>query len=81
MLNILHHSDKNCFIINIDDSEAILSYQLLEGRGVDFTRTFVPRQLRGQGVAEKLVGKGLSWAREEGLSIQASCWYVEKFLR
>ena len=81
MLNIIHHNDKNCFIANFEGSEAVLEYQMLGDGVIDFTRTFVPNQLRGKGLAEKLVRAGLSWARGEGFSIQASCWYVEKFLR
>ncbi len=49
--------------------------------GIDFTYTFVPETLRGHGIAEKLVRTGLAWAREQGFEIEASCWYVQRFLR
>ena len=81
MANITHHRDKQCFVLAIDGAEAILEYQLLQDSGVDFTRTYVPARFRGKGLAEQLVRRGLSWAKEQGFSIQASCWYVEKFLR
>ena len=48
---------------------------------VVITFTFVPESLRGQGIAEKLVRTGLAWAREQGYQIEASCWYVRRFLR
>ncbi|MFT2112033.1 GNAT family N-acetyltransferase [Marinomonas sp. 2405UD68-3] len=47
---------------------------------IDFYSTFVPKSMRGKGVAEKLVRAGLTWAKEEGYTVTASCWYVEKFL-
>ena len=89
MANITHHHDKNCFILSVEEgvdlageaNQAVLEYQLLADHGIDFTRTFVPNEFRGKGYAEKLVRKGLAWAKEEGFSVQASCWYVAKFLR
>ncbi|WP_299795856.1 GNAT family N-acetyltransferase [uncultured Shewanella sp.] len=60
-------------------ARASLSYDLFDDR-INFTHTFVPTGLRGQGLAEKLVRHGLSWARSERLAIETSCWYVQKFL-
>ena len=80
MVDIVHNRDKNCFILRIENDEAVLAYRYLPNNGIDFTSTFVPRQFRGKGLAEQLVAAGLSWAREQGLVIQASCWYVDKFL-
>jgi len=93
MTNITHHSDKNCFILTLEKSlgtknptgeenaEAILEYRLLPNQAIDFTRTYVPNEFRGKGLAEKLVRQGLAWAKQQELTIQASCWYVDKFLR
>lgn len=76
-----HQPDRHRFIFQAADAEAVLEYRLLPDNGVEFTRTFVPESLRGQGVAEKLVRTGLAWAREQGYDIQAGCWYVERFLK
>ncbi|HDZ07985.1 GNAT family N-acetyltransferase [Pseudohongiella sp.] len=82
---IEHHPQRHCFTVHTDGKESILQYRLLVADagnpGVDFTRTYVPEQLRGQGIAEALVRRGLSWAKAQNLQIQASCWYVQKFLR
>ncbi|MFA7555496.1 MAG: GNAT family N-acetyltransferase [Spongiibacteraceae bacterium] len=80
MSNITHHSDKNCFILTVDSAEAILEYRLLPDLRIDFSHTFVPAEFRGKGLAEKLVRHGLAWAETQGLTVQASCWYVERFL-
>lgn len=82
----IHHNVKNCrFTLTLDNQEAILEYRIDQSPSevsiIDFTHTFVPPQFRGKGYAEKLVREGLSWAREEGYEIQASCWYVQMFLR
>jgi predicted GNAT family acetyltransferase len=93
MANITHDSDNHRFILTIEpdadtqgsiliaNDEAILEYRFLADQSVDFSRTFVPDEFRGKGLAEKLVRHGLAWAKQQQYSIQASCWYVDKFLR
>ena len=76
-----HQPERQRFIVQDGKDEAVLEYRLLQGNGIDFTRTFVPEALRGQGIAEKLVRTGLGWAREQGYEIQAGCWYVARFLK
>ena len=76
-----HQPDQQRFILQANGDEAVLEYRLLPDDGIDFTYTFVPEALRGQGIAEKLVRTGLAWAREQGYEMQASCWYVRRFLR
>ncbi|MGL4937042.1 GNAT family N-acetyltransferase [Shewanella sp.] len=77
---IEHQPDRQRFIIPIDGYEAALEYQL-SGQDIDFSRTFVPNELRGKGLAERLVRHGLKWAKGQDFTVQASCWYVQKFLK
>lgn len=87
MQPVEHRPQQQRFVLPCDGSEARLEYRLLRSAadsppaGVDFTYTYVPPELRGKGLAEALVRRGLAWAREQDLQIQASCWYVAKFLR
>jgi len=76
---IIHLIDEQKFVINIGQAQASLSYDLFDDQ-INFTHTFVPTELRGKGLAEKLVRHGLNWANSEKLIIEASCWYVQKFL-
>ena len=78
---ITHQPELQRFMSRVDDEEAVLEYRLLSDRGIDFTRTYVPKALRGQGIAEKLVRTGLAWAGEQEYEIQASCWYVTRFVK
>ncbi len=84
-MNISHKPDQQAFVLALGNTQAVLQHSLLpasadgEG-GVDFTRTYVPSEFRGQGYAEALVKHGLSWASQRGLKVQASCWYVRDFL-
>ena len=84
-MKISHNPDQQAFVMALGDTQAILKYSLLPastggGGGVDFTRTYVPSVFRGQGHAEALVKHGLNWANQQGLKVQASCWYVRDFL-
>jgi predicted GNAT family acetyltransferase len=78
-----HQLDKNRFVLTENDNECVLDYCLIDApdsQRIDFTSTYVPFALRGQGLAEQLVEVGLVWAKEQGYQIEASCWYVNKFL-
>ncbi|WP_428242561.1 GNAT family N-acetyltransferase [Gynuella sp.] len=79
-MQIEHDTEQQCFTCQLDSSQhAFLSYTL-HGYHIDFIHTLVPESLRGQGIAEKLVREGLSWARHQGFTISASCGYVRKFM-
>ncbi len=86
MEKIEHNLSQKCFLLIVDGAQATLKYQLFQKEGgdvtvIDFTSTFVPPELRGKGVAEKLVHAGIKWAKEQSYELQASCWYVAKFIR
>lgn len=74
-----HQQGNQRFILSKDGHECVLDYQL-SGQNVNFTHTYVPFALRGQGLAEQLVQAGLKWANQQQLHIEASCSYVQRFL-
>ena len=84
MTDVQHLPDAHKFVISQGGDEAVLAYRL-SGNGdnatINFYSTYVPPEHRGHGIAEKLVRTGLKWAKEQGFHIEASCWYVAKFLR
>ncbi|MGS0681050.1 GNAT family N-acetyltransferase [Shewanella sp. 125m-7] len=83
---IIHLADESRFVINLDGAQAVLAYELFDNSAdpsaprCNFNNTYVPPELRGKGLAEKLVRSGLRWAKSQGFEIEASCWYVQKFL-
>jgi len=83
MADIEHSETEHCFSIHPQGAAeaATLKYVMLTEDKVDFVSTFVPPALRNQGLAEKLVREGLKWARDNQFNIEASCWYVDKFLQ
>ena len=46
-----------------------------------FTHTWVPPELRGQGIAGDLLRAGLEFARKKNLRVVPQCSYVDVFIR
>ncbi len=76
---ITHEPEQHRFVIRSDEHVAQLEYRLGPG-WIDFTHTYTPPALRGQGLAARLVAAGVGFARAEGLQIRASCSYVASWL-
>lgn len=87
IVDITHDPQAQRFFLDVGGQQARLDYRLSdsptagEKSTINFTHTFVPPEFRGRGYAERLVRHGLKWAKDQGYAIQASCWYVGKFLR
>lgn len=74
-----HDETQRRFVITLGEHQAVLDYEL-EGTEAHFTHTFVPPELRGRGLAEKLVEAGLAWAASRSLRVVPECSYVAKYL-
>jgi len=81
-MNVQQDQKNNRFYIAFESGEeAELKYRLQSNKEVDFFSTYVPNTQRGKGAGARLVEKGLAWAKDESLTIHASCWYVRDFLK
>lgn len=76
---VTHNESENRFETLVDGQLAICEYRL-EGDRMIFTHTFVPSQLRGRGVAQKLVEVALKHAMENKRRVVPACSYVEAFI-
>jgi predicted GNAT family acetyltransferase len=59
---------------------AVCEYQR-EGNQMVFTHTYVPTELRGRGIAQKLVRVALEYAQQHGYRIVPACSYVDVFVK
>lgn len=77
---VRHDREKQRFEAEVDGMLSVADYHL---RGTDMvmTHTFVPPELRGRGIAEKLVRFALEFARTERLRVVPACSYVDSFVR
>ena len=76
---IVHQPEQQRFVCETGGAEAVITYRLM-GTSVDFNHTYVPHSARGRGIAALLVEAAAAWARTEGLTITASCWYAREHL-
>lgn len=74
-----HDAAARRYALNVDGAEAVLDYELADGV-VTFTHTFVPPALRGRGLAELLVRRGLADARSANRRVIPQCSYVARFI-
>jgi uncharacterized protein len=68
------------FYAVVDGQEAVIEYAKM-GDTYNLAHTYVPEQLRGQGIAEELVRGALEQIREEGAKFLPSCPFVQAFLK
>ena len=79
-VNVRHNAAARRFEAEVDGRLAVAYYEL-DGERVVLTHTFVPPELRGRGLAEKLVRAALDWARAERRRVEPACSYVAAFIR
>jgi predicted GNAT family acetyltransferase len=77
----VRHNVAECrFETTVDGFISVAEYAL-EAEALVFTHTFVPSELRGRGIAEKLVRTALEWARHQQRRIVPACSYVAVFVQ
>jgi uncharacterized protein len=77
---VIHNERENRFETTVNGRLAMVTYQLSPGR-IAFNHTEVPEPIEGKGLAGKLVGTALDFARAKGLLVLATCSYVRNFIR
>ena len=68
---------KGRYWIEMDSHEAEMTYSRAGESTIIIDHTGVPDAFRGQGIAAKLVERGIADAREEGRKIVPLCPYVK----
>ena len=77
---VRHNEAEKRFEAEVEGHMSVADYEL-RGTEMIMTHTFVPPELRGRGIAEKLVRVALEHARTERLRVVPACSYVEAFIR
>lgn len=75
----IQHEEGKRYYIQLGDKRAEAAYAET-GRTRDFRHTWVPEELRGQKIAEKLVRHALDDTMRNGFKFIATCPYVERFV-
>ena len=76
---IKQDTEKNRFVTYVEGYETVVEYTLKDNV-IDLYRTFTPPELRGKGVAGKLVKYALEHAKENNLKVIPTCSYVRGYI-
>ena len=79
-LEVQHNKERKRFFTFIEGREAYLSYVNDNDNILIFDHTYVPFNLRGRGIAAKIVGYALRYAKENNFKVIPSCSYVRVFI-
>ena len=79
-MEILHDNEKQKFFTIIDGLESHLEYVKIDDV-LNLNHTYVPNELRGKGIAGKIVKAALTYAEENNLKIIPSCSYVAVYVQ
>lgn len=71
--------EQNRFVSIVEGYEAVVEYTMIDNV-VDLYRTFTPPELRGKGVAGKIVKYALEYAKENNLKVIPTCSYVKGYI-
>ncbi len=79
-MEIQHDITNQRFFILLEGKEAYLQYLIADKNVLNYYKTYVPNELRGKGIAGKIVEAALNYARENNLKIIPTCSYVDTFI-
>lgn len=79
-IEVRHNAAEGRFEVITEGLLSVADYQMRGGEMV-MTHTFVPPELRGRGIAEKLVRAALEHAQREKLRVVPACSYVDSFIQ
>jgi predicted GNAT family acetyltransferase len=78
--NIKHDGKYNKFFTEVSGKESNLTYEKITDNIWDYKLMFVPKNLRGQGIAAKVVEYALNFARKNKIRIKATCTFVNSYI-
>jgi predicted GNAT family acetyltransferase len=79
-INVRHNSGDERFESDVDGGKAYVEY-IIDGDEITFTHTEVPKQAEGKGIAGKIVGTALAFARDQKLRVVPQCPYVAAYMK
>lgn len=79
-VHVAHNAGAHRYEAVVDGHRSVCEYVLADDGRMVFTHTVVPAELRGRGIAEKLVRAALAEARTAGRRVVPTCSYVARFI-
>uniref|UniRef100_A0A832LK24 N-acetyltransferase n=1 Tax=Ignavibacterium album TaxID=591197 RepID=A0A832LK24_9BACT len=79
-MEVKHDKNNQRFFIEVEGQEVYTAYSL-DNNVMDIYTTYTPPNLRGRGLAEKVVRAALEFAKENKYKVIPSCSYVYVFIQ
>lgn len=79
-LKIEHDKKNQKFFAVIGGKEAYLQYIISNTSTMNMIKTYVPYELRGQGIAGKIAEEALNYAKQNFYKVIPSCSYVDVYM-
>ena len=80
-VNVTHDKENQQFITTVNGKDAYLRYLMRDDKTIDFHHTYVPNELRGNGLAAEVVKEGFAYAEKNNLKVIPTCPYIHTFLQ
>ena len=80
-MHVEHDRITHRFLAQVPSGTAVLAYVPAGPGLLELYSTYVPAPDRGRGTGGRLVEAALSYAREEGMRVIPTCWYVAQWIR
>ena len=80
-MEIEHDKEKRIFFAEVENKKALLEYNKVDKKTLDYYHTFVPEELRGRGIASRVVEEGMQYAEEKGYKVIPTCPFVKAFVK
>ncbi len=78
-IEVKHDKENERFVAEVEGQKAYLSYNIFNDK-IDFSSTFTPPELRGNGIAKIIVEYAFNYAKASKLKVIPSCSYVQAFV-
>lgn len=79
-IELRHEPEASRFVARVEGDAARVEYEEVGEDTLDFTSTWVPPALRGEGIGETIVVQALEWARDHDKRVIPTCPFVTKVI-
>jgi uncharacterized protein len=80
-IDVQHDPDGKKFYCVINGLECVMEYDLLDEKTMNVTHTYVPTELRNQGIAEAILTRAGEYAVREEMRIVPTCSYASYYFK
>jgi predicted GNAT family acetyltransferase len=81
LIPVEHREDEHRFVARLEGAEAYLLYRPAGAGVLEYASTYTPPHLRQRHVASAIVRHALEYARDNGVKVIPSCWFVAGYIQ